>query len=174
MFHRNFFKQTSAPFSFYDIPGYNLLHVSRDGRPGGGVAIYLHQKFQHTLRTDLSLIISNDSESIFIEINAQPKNIIIGVIYRLPDLSINSFNKNIANLTEIINNDHKIAYLSGDFNINLLNTNTHKGTSEFLSNLFQSNFYPLITRPTRTAFRNLWVATQCLMGHAIASNKNKN
>ena len=37
----------------------------------------------------------------------------------------------------------------GDFNINLLNSNLHNPTCEFVATLYESNFFPLINKPTR-------------------------
>ena len=37
----------------------------------------------------------------------------------------------------------------GDFIINLLNSNIHNSTSEFVDTLYESNFFPLINKPTR-------------------------
>ena len=37
----------------------------------------------------------------------------------------------------------------GDFNINLLNSNIHNPTCEFVDTLYKYNFFPLINKPTR-------------------------
>ena len=51
-------------------------------------------------------------------------------------------------LTKIKDED-KMAMLAGDFNFNLTKYNQNKGTSNFLEDLFSSNFIPEITLPTR-------------------------
>ena len=48
-------------------------------------------------------------------------------------------------------------YLLGDFNINLLNCNTNKATSDFIDLLFSHNFIPLINKPTRVTHRSATV-----------------
>ena len=40
-------------------------------------------------------------------------------------------------------------YILGDFNINLLNSDTHSNTSDFIDMMFATSFLPLINRPTR-------------------------
>ena len=45
--------------------------------------------------------------------------------------------------------ENKICYLAGDFNINLLNHDTHQLTAEFLNIMYSNSFIPLINRPTR-------------------------
>jgi len=48
-----------------------------------------------------------------------------------------------------IQNEHKLAYIMGDYNINLLNTDKHLQTSEFVDIIFGFGYYPLINKPTR-------------------------
>ena len=40
-------------------------------------------------------------------------------------------------------------YLCGDFNINLLNSESHNGTKDFIEMLYSLGLYPLIDRPSR-------------------------
>ena len=40
-------------------------------------------------------------------------------------------------------------FLCGDFNINLLNQDMHKGTNDFIDQLYSLGLYPLIDRPSR-------------------------
>merc|ERR1712208_262115 len=40
-------------------------------------------------------------------------------------------------------------YLLGDFNINLMNSEVHQDTSDYLDILYCNNFVPVINRPTR-------------------------
>ncbi|ELU00929.1 hypothetical protein CAPTEDRAFT_189679 [Capitella teleta] len=37
----------------------------------------------------------------------------------------------------------------GDFNINLLNVDTHQQTQQFIEDMYSNAFFPLITKPTR-------------------------
>ena len=48
-----------------------------------------------------------------------------------------------------ISRDNKICYLTGDFNLNLLNNQNHNATGEFLDGLYSHLFFPLITLPSR-------------------------
>ena len=50
---------------------------------------------------------------------------------------------------EKIKNENKICYLVGDYNINLINVDSHTLTSEFNDIMYSGGFIPLITRPTR-------------------------
>ena len=50
---------------------------------------------------------------------------------------------------EKIDKEKKIGYLLGDFNLDLLKSDIHNTTLDFLNLLFSHSFWPLITRPTR-------------------------
>ena len=102
------------------------------------------------------MIIDTESkvcESLFIEIDGKSvgsnKNIIVGVIYRPPDRSIKEFIDKLRIRLDCIKQEKKLLYLTGDYNINLLNYDTHKDTKEFLDLMFSNSFIPLIDKPTR-------------------------
>ena len=74
-----------------NVKGYNFININRQNRRGGGIGIYLRDFLVYKQRDDLN--INNDSfESLFLEIeNVSDKNVILGVVYRTPDQSIESF-----------------------------------------------------------------------------------
>ena len=55
----------------------------------------------------------------------------------------------IIEIQSIIKEENKIAYLMGDFNIDLLKVNLHAKTNEFVNEVISQGFLPKITRPTR-------------------------
>ncbi len=84
-------KDTSCK-NYLDIPGFNLETNKRNERVGGGVALYIVSNLCYTHRPDLK---SNykSLESIFVEIipSGKQKNIIVGVIYKPPNVNLNDF-----------------------------------------------------------------------------------
>ena len=44
---------------------------------------------------------------------------------------------------------NKQVFIMGDFNVNLLNYDTHTATNDFANSLFSNNFLPCIDQPTR-------------------------
>ena len=92
-------------------------------------------------------------ESIFFLISCNSKKpIIVGVVYRpntQPLANLDLFIEKILEIHEIILNENKIAYLMGDYNINLLNFGTHIKTNDFLDNVISQGFVPQIIKPTR-------------------------
>ena len=77
------------------------------------------------------------------------KNVILGVIYRPPNTSIEVFNEKLNEILNQIKREDKICYMIGDYNINLLNSENHTQTGEFVYLMSIYAFIPLIVRPTR-------------------------
>ena len=59
------------------------------------------------------------------------------------------FISKIIEIQHKISNENRIAYLMGDYNINLLNFVTHQKTNDFVDNVISQGFIPHITKPTR-------------------------
>ena len=70
---------------------------------------------------------SGKLESVYLEImNEKKKNEIIGCIYRHPTMDTKTFNENYFNeIITKITDEKKICYLAGDFNIDLLKSETN-------------------------------------------------
>ena len=131
-----------------------FVETHRTGRSGGGVGIFLRNNILYQIRSDLAL--NNEfSESFFIEIDKdlfnKNRNVIIGVIYRPPNTDLKLFNDDINELLDTLEREHKYCYLTGDYNINLLNYSKHAETTSFIDILYAHSFMSLINRPTRVA-----------------------
>ena len=92
-------------------------------------------------------------EAIFVEIPKDEigtnKCIIVGTIYRPPNQDVSIFTDSLTEILHNIRKEGKLLYIMGDFNINLLDTDNHIPSSEFLDNMYSLSFFPLITKPTR-------------------------
>ena len=134
----------------FKLENYNFVNVNRCNKNGGGVGIYISNQMKYKLRTDLNLNYENSIESVFIEtITAAGKNIIIGVIYRPPNNKLDEFENNINQILSKIDKENKICYLMGDFNIDLLKSESCDYSNRFLEILLSSSYIPLVLRPTR-------------------------
>ena len=133
----------------FPIPHYKYIGQVRNTRQGGGVGLYINKLYEFTERNDLSTNIENIIEAQFIEINSQPNNIIIGVIYRPPNGKYKQFEEKLSDILQLINQENKTCFLMGDFNIDLLKFNMNEYTNDFINQMFSSSFYPLITKPRR-------------------------
>ena len=134
----------------FGLEGYKYIGVNRSNKKGGGVGIYATEKFNYKLRNDLSTNVDDVIESTFIEIIASTgKNIIVGVIYRPPNNKFDTFEIAMNGILNTIDKENKICYRIGDFNIDLLKSESCDYSNRFIEQLFTSSFFPLITKPTR-------------------------
>ncbi len=123
----------------YSIEGYHpIICKTRPDSGRGGVAMYVNENFQFTIREDLSVFIPHVIETLFVEMsipNIDKVPIIIGVIYRPnspPLADIDVFSYSFLEVITLINNEKKQLLVLGDFNICLLKFQTHAKTSSFL------------------------------------------
>ena len=96
------------------IPGYTCFSKARKNRGGGGVTLYLQDKL--TLKTKLrpDLSIDDLSNSLFIQLtNSKSKNIIIGVIYKPPDIDVDKFTDNLESVLKTLVKERRPSYLMG-------------------------------------------------------------
>ena len=126
-----------------NIPGYNFHHTPSLSA-AGGVGIYVNSLLKANKRLDLSTN-TCDFETVWIEIeNAKSKNILCYCAYRHPSSEVANFNNHIQEILSIIANENKTTFIMGDFNLNLLNSENHALTSDFINTMFANHFQPLI------------------------------
>ena len=131
-------------------PGYNTFTKSRHpAMGGGGVALLVDDTFQ-TEVIEIEANANSPIESLFITTTPpMGKPLIIGSIYRPPKSNMLTTNNDFEKILATLSNQNKSCYLCGDFNMNLLNINTHQYTSDFLNLMSTFLFRPLIHVPTR-------------------------
>ena len=80
-------------------------------------------------------------------IEPNKKNKIIGCIYKLLNVPVTEFtNDYMCLLLEKLSLEKKVI-LMGDFNINILNCDLGKDTSDFVDTIYKSLLYPTINTP---------------------------
>ena len=140
------------PIFDLSLSGYNHYRTPTES-PKGGVIIYVKNNIDVKRRFDLEkkMYKSGELESVLLEIvNKGKKNEIFGCIYRHPSMTMNDFNKKFfCEFIEKLSAQNKIAYLCGDFNIDLLKTEVDENIKTFYSSLTSNLFVPHITLPTR-------------------------
>lgn len=146
------------------LSGYRpLIYKTRDptGRnsnAGGGVGIFVDDKYNCEMIDSLSIFVPHVFESITVKINvSKSKFIILCNIYRPnsgPLAGVKIFNDYLEKLLFQINNDplfknHSDLILTGDFNIDLLKMNSHQESARYFDILLENEIYPTISKPTR-------------------------
>ena len=140
----------SSTVNLVEFPKYNMFNLIReDGRRGGGVGILVDRKY-NTKQVD-NLSFSNDSlECLFVEITHGCNRILIGSIYRPPSGDVTRYFESLENLmSSIVHRNYRSIIISGDFNLDLLNSDNDNNCSNFSNIMFCNSFIPIITRPTR-------------------------
>jgi len=137
------------------LPGYHdLITRTRQDSIRGGVGLFISNHITYSIREDLSVFIPHIYESLFIEFKGAKNmnNQIVGVIYRpntQPQADLDIFSNTLYNVMDLVNAEHKSCILLGDFNVDLLQYNSHVKTNEFIDGVFCKGFIPLVLKPTR-------------------------
>ena len=115
-----------------------------------GVAIFVAEgiRCREVLTNNNTINISTNQEHCFVELKTATRTFIAGSIYRPPNTDpyefINWFQSTIGNLkttTDLI--------LGLDHNLDLLKSDHHRPTKEFLHTILDLSLMPVITQPTR-------------------------
>lgn len=144
---------------FFNLPGYEATHCTRDGRMSGGVAIFVLRSF-----SSFTVIHSKDFElngSLFIELDRI--NVKILGFYKYRQSNFKNF---INHLTEVLE-ENENCILVGDFNIDLFKINSINETKEY-HDLIISNghiFLNDLSEPTRVDLNR---GTATLIDHVFS------
>lgn len=131
------------------LDGYELFTTNRVDRTGGGVALYIDPSLRSCKVKSMSKAVENILGIITVEIKVEKtSNILISCVYRTPGTSVDTFNEQLANLWDKVNNS-KITVLCGDTNVDLLSASRNKRTTDFINTIYVNNLFPLITKPSR-------------------------
>lgn len=130
--------------NLYSLSGYTAYFKNKN-TSGGGVAIYIDNRFQGYIYENISLL-QTHIESLFIRL-VKPLNCIVGMIYRPPNSNTDDFLASLEDILQFISAMNIPCYIMGDFNINLLKVSNHMQV--FINLLFAYYFSTTITKPTR-------------------------
>ena len=93
----------------------------------------------------------NQVESTFIGIiNTKKTNIVVGCIYKYPNIDVLEFNNHLNQILEKFSKEQKQNLLLGDFNINLFNYKIHQSINNFLDSLASNSIILYILQPAVT------------------------
>ena len=157
------------PGTSFDLPGYKpLFYKIRDPsglstNAGGGVGLWVDEDLEYEEIKELSVFMPHFFESQFIKVKTgNSKFSIIGNIYRPntgPQANLGLFLEKLNEILSKIESNPEWrrcedVQLMGDFNIDLLNYNSHSLTGMYVDTLLGLGHMPLITQPTRILGRS--------------------
>ena len=139
----------SSHESEVNIQGYNIYNIVRPTLRGG-VTLLVRDNLESSMMEKFSFV-TTEIEICTVSVKIKNENYTISAIYR-PHFKYDNI-KEFRKAIEPILNDKMFkkskTILTGDFNINLLEHQTHADTNDFLV-FMQNLFYlPVISRPTR-------------------------
>ena len=147
---------------------YNHYNTMRMDRRGGGVSVYVSEKYQCRVLSNISLCLDY-MESLILEIKFNDCIVLLAALYRPPGALAAQF---IDKLSEILSGIRLSRYrrvvFCGDFNVNMLNVDDAIA-SDFLNMMFGHSLFPIISKPTRitdesaTLIDNIFVS--CSINH---------
>ena len=124
-----------------DLNDYSFEFITTESTKRGSL-IYIQNDLRYKILKDINLYREKEVESTFIEI--------IGCIYKHPNVAVSEFRCDFINtLLEKLSHEKKEIILMGDLNINFLNCDSDKDTSDFIDTMCASSLYPTINSPTR-------------------------
>ena len=143
------------------LNGYNFEFVPTPLAVGGGVGLYIKDNLKYSILEQKSTCVF---QALWIEIHLpNKKNIICRIVYRQhnsPESFLEYFNEALDKFTL----RNRPTYILGDFNINLLNSETCDFAHEFLTSLQSYFFTPTIDKPIdKSTIRRLLLLTIYLL-----------
>ena len=128
----------------FTISGYEAFHIVRGQRKGGGVALYVHCRFNCAIRAVKCKVVEQLFECVTVELDLKKHtNITVSCVYRTPGSDVDLFCESL----DVV--PRKSMFICGDFNIDLMKYETHNGTKRFLDCMYGLGLHPLIDRPSR-------------------------
>ena len=129
-----------------EIPGYKL-YTTLSSSQNGGVCLYVQQSFVSKPREDLDFS-SGEFETVWVEVeNKNSKNVFFSCTYRHPDSDIAILTSHFQGIFS--KQSDKAIFIMGDFNVNLLNYDSHNPSNDFINTMFSNSFLPCFHHPTR-------------------------
>lgn len=138
------------------LPGFSLEHTPTESTAGGAL-LYISNTLIYRVRIDLSSCFykARELESVFVEISCKPRSVIVGCIYRHPNMSISEFNESyLSPLLGKLGFEKKGLVFLGDFNINIMKSGVSSDETEFLDLMGSYLCFPFIDLPTRVTDRS--------------------
>ena len=86
-------------------------------------------------------------EAVWIEIkNSKGKNSLCGCIYRHPNTDVTNLMQHLEATFSLIDKKKYNIFLMGDFNIDLLQYESHSSTNDFLNTMISNSFLPFFNQ----------------------------
>ena len=138
--------RSRTPKDRFTIDGYKIFRRDRKSKRGGGVCLYVREEYECK-----HIKIPNTPESpeiLWVEVSVNHKKIAIGTLYKAPNIPCKTFYDAYDSLVYIFSK-YEDPILTGDFNVNMLDTESldFKKLNDSLIEPF--DYKQIINKPTR-------------------------
>ena len=131
-----------------NILGYEFIQKCQENKHGGGVALLISNRINYKTLPDIQYEDSS-IECCFVKIKLNARQIIIGSCYCPPNTDPKRFMKMHKTLLSTLSKCNRSIIIGMDHNLDLLKSDHHSNTQDFIETNLNSNLYPTIIRPTR-------------------------
>jgi len=115
------------------LPCYSFINENSQTQ-AGGVGAYIKNNLKYLQRRDLQFKM-HECENIRLEILGKRQKIIIGIVYRHNQYSIDEFSQSLSETITKIEKNNYADYVLGDININLLNATNDSRIQQYIDTL---------------------------------------
>ena len=159
-------KDTENKFS---IPGFNYIGKVRTDRKGGGVGLLIPEELRFR---ELPSLLPNLKifECICIEIKSRTSSVIIISMYRAPNTSLVKTSEEIKKVFQVLKRETRPVAICTDHNLDLLKSESHQRTQEFLEIITDSGFINTITKPLRITHQSVTLIDNILINKYLAQD----
>ena len=145
------------------LPGYTFIH-NNSPTIASVVGMFIKDTLSYKTATEYQLNIMG-CEEIWVKIRFNNTEKVFSLLYRHPNSKLSDFQSFFEKTIEILNTQKLIYYLCGDFDIDLLQSDTKTMIKNYSDILFRLGCLPLIKYPTRIAH-----SSATLIDHFYSNN----
>jgi hypothetical protein len=151
-----------TPDACLNVDGYNMYRKDRVTRAGGGIIVYVSEKWNIIRRDELE---SEELETMWLEITfSKSKSLFLCYVYRPPNSPVTWFDS-FGDQLERAAQFNCETILIGDFNIDAMSNNASRIYDQWNDIININNFTQVVTEPTRITER-----TSTIIDHIYVQN----
>ena len=153
------------------LSGYHFYHKGTTTR-WGGVGLFIKESLSISICEEFDLNIPN-CEDMWIQLDlGNNKKCIVGVIYIHPKQKLSEFCKSFESTIEKLNSRKLMYYIGGDFNADLLKSNSDINIKDFMNLTYILGCIPLITHPTRITTTSSTILDHVYTNNVVGEHKS--
>ena len=138
---------TTKTENLVNVSSYKLIANNRKDYKGGGVAILIKEGIPYKKRADLNSMNEKDLESLHVDITTKSGKLIgVRSLYQASNTDVKRLMDHLEMVTSMDNNNKACDLILGIYqNLDLLKSDEHHDTRNFLNLIMDNGLWPVIT-----------------------------